>query len=46
MDRHIVGPEMEIIDCDHQIFDSGGSRSKVTLKVTEEDIQWYAFALK
>lgn len=41
----IVGPEMEIVDCDHQTFDSGGSRSEVTLKVTEEDIQWCAFGL-
>jgi hypothetical protein len=41
----IAGPEMEIVDCDHETFDSGGSQSKITLKVTEEDIQWCAFGL-
>ncbi len=35
---------MEIVGWDYQAFGSGDSRSKVTLKVTEEDIQWCVFA--
>ncbi len=41
----VVGAEIEVVDCDHQTFDSGGSRSQVTIKVTEDDIEWCAFGL-
>lgn len=41
----IVGPEIQIVNCDHQTFEGGGSQSNLILRVAEEDVDWCAFGL-